>query len=107
MNSKHLTVEEWSQALGREIRDTRILLQLDQRSLARLANVSLGALAGLERAEGSSLTTLIAVVRALGRTDWLETLAPVITVSPMQMLRAKSRTTPTRVRRVSSFRAGA
>ena len=66
MSSDHLTVDEWGQTLGREIRDARLARRLDQRSLARTANVSIIALAGLDRGEGSSLSTLIAVVRWFG-----------------------------------------
>ena len=40
----------------------------------------------------------LAVARALGRTDWLESLAPEVTISPMQMLRAKQRASKAGVR---------
>jgi hypothetical protein len=32
--------------------------------------------------------TLIKAVRSLGRTDWLESLAPAISISPMDMLKS-------------------
>src|SRR5450756_529107 len=86
------TVSELGQIVGDQVRDARIARNLDQASLAQLANVSVGALSSLERGKGSSLSTFVAVVRALGRTDWLESLAPVAAVSPMHMLRAKRRT---------------
>lgn len=89
MDSDNLTVEEWERRLGTQIRTARVAAQLDQASLAELANVSVDALSRLERGKGSSLKTLVGAVRALGRTDWLENLAPKITVSPMQVLRAK------------------
>jgi len=84
--------------VGRQIRAARISNELDQTGLAALANVSVGALSNLERGKGSSLTTVIAIVRALGRTDWLESLAPVVSVSPIQMLRSKRTAPPSRVR---------
>jgi transcriptional regulator with XRE-family HTH domain len=92
------TTREWEQMVGRQIRAARISNELDQTSLAALANVSVGALSNLERGKGSSLTTVIAIVRALGRTDWLESLAPVVSVSPIQMLRSKRTAPPSRVR---------
>lgn len=76
----------------------RIANDLDQTRLAGLADISVGALSNLERGKGSSLKTVVAVVRALGRTDWIEALAPPVTVSPIQMLRAKQKSARTRVR---------
>jgi transcriptional regulator with XRE-family HTH domain len=89
---------ELEKRLGEQVRAARIAQELDQSSLASLANVSLGAISNLERGKGSSLSTLVAVVRALGRTDWLESLAPPITVSPLQMLRNKRASPASRVR---------
>ncbi|MCL4445559.1 MAG: helix-turn-helix domain-containing protein [Actinobacteria bacterium] len=94
----YATVEEWERLVGEQVREARIAADLDQERLAALADLSVGALSNLERGKGSSLKTLVAVVRALGRTDWLESLAPPVTVSPMQMLRAKQRTPRKRLR---------
>jgi transcriptional regulator with XRE-family HTH domain len=94
----YTTVEEWEALVGEQVRAARIAADVDQARLAALADVSVGAVSNLERGKGSSLKTLVAVVRALGRTDWLESLAPPVTVSPMQMLRAKQRTPRKRVR---------
>jgi transcriptional regulator with XRE-family HTH domain len=55
--------------------------------LAERAGVSLRALQSLENGEGSSLSTLVQVLRALGREDWLKTIAPVATVNPMNTVR--------------------
>jgi transcriptional regulator with XRE-family HTH domain len=93
MTRMNATVAELEQLVGEQVRDARIARDLNQASLAQLANVSVGALSSLERGKGSSLSTFVAVVRALGRTDWLESLAPAAAVSPMHMLRAKRRTT--------------
>jgi transcriptional regulator with XRE-family HTH domain len=98
-------LEEWEIGLGGHVRAARIAANVDQARLAELANVSIGAVSNLERGKGSSLKTLIAVVRALDRTDWLEALAPPITVSPLQILRARGRT-PQRQRRVRQSGAG-
>lgn len=92
------TTREWEAIVGEQLRDARVAQDLDQASLAARANISVGAVSNLERGKGSSLKTLIAVVRALGRTDWLEALAPPVTVSPMQMLRSKKGTGARRVR---------
>ena len=84
--------------IGEQVRAARVAGDLDQAHLATLADVSVGALSNLERGKGSSLKTLVAVVRALGRTDWLEALAPPVTVSPLQILRAKQKSPRMRVR---------
>ena len=94
----YLTVEEWETMVGEHVRAARVASNLDQTSLAALADISVGALSNLERGKGSSLKTVVAVVRALGRTNWLEALAPPVTVSPMQMLRAKQKSPRKRVR---------
>ncbi len=98
IHSSHRTIEEWEGLVGEEVRAMRIASDLDQTRLAELADVSVGALSNLERGKGSSLKTLVAVVRAMGRTDWLEALAPPMTVSPIQMLRTKQKAPRARVR---------
>jgi transcriptional regulator with XRE-family HTH domain len=92
------TIEEWETLVGEQVRATRIAGDIDQARLAELADVSVGALSNLECGKGSSLKTVVAVVRALGRTDWLEALAPPVTVSPILMLRAKQKSPRARVR---------
>lgn len=98
MKSGYRTVEEWESLIGEQVRNARIASDLDQKRLSELANVSVGAVSNLERGKGSSLKTLVAVVRAVGRTEWLDSLAPPVTVSPIQVLRAKQRSPRTRVR---------
>jgi transcriptional regulator with XRE-family HTH domain len=80
------TVDEWERELGTQMRAARIDADLDQASLAQVAGVSVGAVRNLERGRGSSLATMIRVVRALDRTDWLEALAPHVEVSPLDAL---------------------
>ena len=92
------TVDQWEAILGDQVRRVRIGRNLDQARLAELANVSVGAVSNLERGKGSSLRTLIGVLRALGRTDWIESLAPAVGVSPMQLLRSKQKTPQPRMR---------
>jgi transcriptional regulator with XRE-family HTH domain len=88
------TVEEWEAEIGVQIRTVRMLAGISQTDLAKRANVAVGALAGLENGRGSTLKTLVALVRSLDRTEWLEQLSPLITISPMQMLRDQQRQKP-------------
>jgi transcriptional regulator with XRE-family HTH domain len=96
----NLTTLEWEARLGEQVRAARIAADLDQATVAERADLSLGAVKNLEGGKGSSLKTLIRVLRVLDRTDWLDALAPPITISPLQMLAAK-RSTPGLRRRVS------
>ena len=95
---RYRTIDQWEAVLGDQVRQVRIAQNLDQAQLAELADVSVGAVSNLERGKGSSLRTLIGVLRALGRTDWIESLAPAVGVSPMQLLRSKQKTPRPRAR---------
>ena len=84
-----LTTDEWEAELGRHLRDLRLRQNIDQRQLAERADVALNVVKKLEGGKGSTVTSLIKVLRALGREEWLGTLAPQVTVSPLQMLKDK------------------
>lgn len=84
-----LTVDEWGAELGRHLRELRLRRNIDQRQLAEQAAVALNAIKNLESGKGATVTSLIKVLRALGREEWLSTLAPQISISPLQMLKAK------------------
>lgn len=86
--------EEWERYLGERFRSIRIRAGIEQSVLAERADVSIGAIKNLEGGKGSSVKTLIKITRCLGRTDWLESLAPPVSVSPMQLLAAARRTVP-------------
>lgn len=92
------TSHELEQQLGARLRELRILRSLDQRSLATRAGVSLNAIKHLESGQGARVNSLVKVLRALDRAEWLQTLAPKVSISPMQMLR-QGRREPKRVRR--------
>jgi transcriptional regulator with XRE-family HTH domain len=100
------STEEWEAAIGAQVRAARIATNLGQSDLAARADISLGAVKNLEAGKGSSLKTLVRVARALGRTDWLESFTPPITVSPLAMLSSKDAARRTR-QRVSRHRASA
>ncbi len=88
------TIQEWEVEIGTQVRAVRMLAGISQTDLAKRANVAVGAIAGLEAGRGSTLKTLVAVVRALDRTQWLEQLSPLISISPVQMLRDQQRNKP-------------
>lgn len=75
------------QHLGVSVRAQRIDQHWSQVELAELANVSVGALKNLESGRGSTTSTLVRVVHALGHDDWLGALAPAATsFNPLDLL---------------------
>lgn len=79
------TIEEFESEVGEQIKSLRLKQNIDRATLALRAGCSVSALKNLESANGSTLRTLIAIVRALGREDWLRNVAPMATISPLNM----------------------
>jgi transcriptional regulator with XRE-family HTH domain len=85
-----ISTDEWEQRFGREVRRLRTRLRLTQDDLASRANISKSSVQSLERGSGSSLSTIIRVARALGRTEWLNSFTPEEPdVSPVRLLRER------------------
>lgn len=80
------TLEELEVLLGEHLRHLRLNRNIDQKTLSARAGISCRALQSLEAGAGSTIKTLIAVVRSLGREDWLDGIAPA-TINPLTMLR--------------------
>ncbi|WP_080398652.1 helix-turn-helix domain-containing protein [Stenotrophomonas maltophilia] len=80
---------EIAEALGRRIRARRLLVNISQTALADKAGISRRALVQLEGGQGSTVHTLICVLKALGLEQQLSLIAFAPTVSPMAMLKAK------------------
>lgn len=76
--------------LGRQIRALRLRKDLDQQQLAERAGIALNAVKNIESGKGATLHSLIQTLRVLDREDWLRTLAPAVSISPVQMLKAKA-----------------
>lgn len=79
------TLDEMELDLGEKLKRLRLNTNLDQKTLAGRAGVSVRALRNIEGGQGSTVKTLLSVVRALGRESWLQTIAPVATVNPLTM----------------------
>ena len=76
--------------LGRQLRVLRLRLNLNQRQLAERAGIALNVVKNLEGGRGSTIRSLAQVLRVLDRADWIRTLAPAVSISPVQMLRTKA-----------------
>lgn len=83
----YATVADLEAQLGTSLRRLRLDRNLEQATLAERAGISLRSLQRLELGHGSTTHTLINVLRALGREDWLKTIAPVPTINPLTMPR--------------------
>lgn len=82
------TPSEWAEELGQQLRDLRLRQNIDQRKLARSAGVALNVVKNLEAGKGATVTSMVKVLRSLGRVDWLGSLAPAVSISPLQILKA-------------------
>jgi transcriptional regulator with XRE-family HTH domain len=89
--------------LGHRIRKLRLARNLDQRTTAERAGISLRALGKLENGRGSTLETLLRTLRALDYVKGIEMLAPEPTINPLTMLRTPK--PPQRVRRSRKLKA--
>lgn len=82
------TIAEQEAQLGERLKALRLIQNINQATLAERAGISVGTLKNLENGAGSTLKTLVAVLRVLGREAWLSTIAPIATINPLSMPRA-------------------
>jgi transcriptional regulator with XRE-family HTH domain len=85
----NLTTDEWEAELGQHLRALRLRQNIDQRQFAERADVALNVVKRLEAGKGATVTSLIKVLRGLGRAEWIGTLAPQVSISPLQLLKDK------------------
>jgi len=84
----HLTDSELIAEIGNRIRRYRLQQNLMQADLARKAGVSPRTVRNMEGGSDVRLSTIIAVLRALGRTDAVDAFLPRPQLSPMELLEA-------------------
>lgn len=92
-----LAPQELQATLGERLRRLRLSRNLDQRTTAEKAGISEKTLRNLETGRGSTVESLLRVLKALDHLDGLESLAPEVSVDPMALLRQAK--PPQRVRR--------
>lgn len=90
MNEKqrYCTLEELEYLLGEHLRNLRLIHNIDQKTLAARAGISCRALQSLEAGTGSTVKTLLSVIRALDREQWLSNLAPIPSINPLTMTKS-------------------
>ncbi len=82
-----MTSNELRVLLGTRMRALRLSANLDQQETALRAGISVRALRNLEAGTGSSVDTLLRVLKTLDALAGLSTLAPEPTVNPLALLR--------------------
>lgn len=81
----YLTTDEIEATLGQRLKALRIAENLDQRTVAARAGVSVNAVKHLESGRGT-IRSLVAVLRVLRRDNWIDAIAPVPTINPLAVV---------------------
>lgn len=82
------SIQELQGSLGHQLQTLRISKNLDQRTTAEKAGISEKALRNLEAGRGSTVESLLRVLKALDSLEGLEMLAPKPSVNPLALLRS-------------------
>lgn len=77
--------------LGEQLRAQRLRINLTLEDVAKKTGLSINAVRRLESGEGSTLASFVAVLKALRRANWLQTLQPPVTINPLDMLKREPR----------------
>ena len=80
------SAEELQSILGEQLQSLRIAKNLDQRTTAEKGGISEKALRNLEAGRGSSVESLLRVLKALDSLEGIEMLAPNPSVNPIALL---------------------
>jgi DNA-binding XRE family transcriptional regulator len=86
MNFYGMTDDAIALELGARIQRQRLNRNKSQEQIAEAVGVSKPTIVQLERGQ-AKLTTLIAVMRALGMLDQVDQIVPEVPVSPVQVLK--------------------
>lgn len=74
------------QELGKRLKRKRLDLNLSQMEVATRSGLSRRTITAIENGEGSTLTTLIGLLRALNALDTLEEFLPDPGISPLALM---------------------
>lgn len=85
MHTEFSTPQELELSLGEQLRAERLRKNISLEDLSSMAGVSKGTLRSLESGSGGRVESLLRVVKALGRGDWIASFAPPVRISPMQI----------------------
>lgn len=90
MELEFLTVPELAREMGERFKNYRLRRRLEQTELAERAGVSDRTIRALEKGTGSSVETMLRVMKALGILEGLDALVPPEpSVDPLMLLKRK------------------
>lgn len=89
MSRAEQTDREVLAEIGHRLRRYRLQQNVPQHELARLAGIGTRTLRNAESGQDTQLSTLVRILRALGRLDAVDALLPPPQVSPMELLHAR------------------
>jgi transcriptional regulator with XRE-family HTH domain len=81
------SISELQAAFGEQLQRLRISKNLDQRTTAERGGLSEKTLRNLEAGRGSTVESLLRVLKALDSLEGIEMLAPKPSVNPLALLR--------------------
>ena len=91
MQYQYMTIPELAAELGRSAKEFRLRKRLEQAEVAELAGISRQTISSFEKGRGSSVETLLKVMKAVGALDGLNALFPSApTIDPVALLRRAS-----------------
>jgi len=81
------TDRELLQEVGARLRAYRLRINLTQAELALRAGVNRTTIRDVENGKDSQLSTLVKLLRAMGRLDDVDAFLPAPSISPIQLLK--------------------
>lgn len=89
---EHLSNSQIEQELGKRLKAHRLERNISQSEVSTRSGLSRRTITAIENGEGSTLGTLIAILRALDALDTLDSFLPDPGISPMAMLKLRDDT---------------
>lgn len=85
-----MTAKEWESELGRQLKELRLRRNYTQARLAEESGISLNVIKKIENGKGGTINAMIKILKIMGREEWLATLSPSVSISPIQMLKSRT-----------------
>ncbi|MFQ5344706.1 MAG: helix-turn-helix domain-containing protein [Mariprofundus sp.] len=91
MDSITLSDQAIEKEIGQRMKALRLRKNISQQALATAACTHRNVIGALENGKGSTLSTLIAVLRELDALNELDAFIPDVEVSPIEMLKSQGK----------------
>lgn len=91
MDIQALSDQAVEKEIGQRIKALRLRKNISQQALAEAACTHRNVIGALENGKGSTLSTLIAVLRELDALDEINSFIPEIAISPIEVLKTQGK----------------